>query len=252
MQDPHQFSDRHRGVATTETALRRILFWGPVPVLLAWCLLVFNETTYPIVSRGFRQAREYTVIEMVTAFGFVFAFALGLWLAYRHVRASGLGLVAVYWALFAFVAALAALEETQWGQPLLGYEIPDWMLEVNRQGEFTLHNVEGLQGRAEWFYIVFVVAAGVLTLPRMPILPDRIWTAIRADPSLVPLLLCVLVTTLMKVFQGAFDPDSVAFDAIRWTTEWTEGFIAIWGVGYAALHVLTRPRQDDRSQIGPD
>lgn len=224
--------------AATSHNLLRALAWSPVAAVVAWCALAFNPATYPAVTQSFRSAREYTFVEMFTAFAFLATFACGLRLCRRHARQPGGGVQALLFLGFALVALLAALEETQWGQPLLGYEIPAWMREANAQGEFTLHNIEGAQGRADIFYWIFCLLAAALYMPRAGILPRRVWRDLRAEPALLPLLGCIAATALVKSLDGVFDPASGAHDAARWTTEITEALIAVWAMAYAALKLF--------------
>ncbi|WP_422074741.1 hypothetical protein [Tranquillimonas rosea] len=233
-----RYSERHAASSLQlSKEVESGLKWLPVVALIAWCVLAFNEATYPLVADGFRSAREYTAVEMGTAFAFVGAFGLGMVLCWRCARSGG-PLQAILFLGFALLALLAALEETQWGQPILGYDIPAWMQEANAQEEFTLHNIEGPQGKAEIFYFVFCLGAAALYLPRIVIVPDRVWQDLRAHPALIPLVVCIGVTALLKLFQGIFAEESVAFDAVRWTTEITELYIAIWGLAYAAIKVF--------------
>lgn len=46
-----------------------------------------------------------------------------------------------YWLAVAFAMLLLAGEEINWGQRLFGWETPDWMLAINYQDEFNIHNM---------------------------------------------------------------------------------------------------------------
>lgn len=85
-------------------------------------------------------AREDGVIEYTQAALYLAAaacFALGL----ARSRFRNLWYLA-YALLFFAIAG----EEISWGQRLLGIETPESYAEVNRQGETSLHNLEGVHG----------------------------------------------------------------------------------------------------------
>ncbi len=213
------------------------MIWSPVFALIAWLFLVFNPDTYDLVTQDFRTAREYTMVEMATAFAFLAATLIATQTAIRHARLGG-KVQPIAFFVFAAIAFVMAMEETQWGQPILGYEIPGWMIEVNEQGEFTFHNIGAAQGRAEVFYFAFVVAVAVLYLPRMPGIPSYIWSDFKPKRALLPLLGCIAFTALLKAVDPLLIPAAAPAGAVRWTTEITELYIAIWSVAYA---IDTRP-----------
>ena len=46
---------------------------------------------------------------------------------------------------------LVAGEEISWGQRIIGFATPDFLIDLNRQGEFNVHNINTL--RQSWFYV---------------------------------------------------------------------------------------------------
>ena len=57
-------------------------------------------------------------------------------------------------------------EEVAWGQWFVPYQTPEGWAEMNAQGEMTLHNLDGLQGKSEVLRVVFGLGglAGLLLL----------------------------------------------------------------------------------------
>jgi len=53
----------------------------------------------------------------------------------------------VFFLLLALVFFLAFGEEVSWGQRLLGFETPEQLAKINRQGEFNIHNINIFHGR---------------------------------------------------------------------------------------------------------
>ena len=218
------------------------LTWAPVGLLLVWLVLVFNPITHEMATDRFATEREWTATEIGTAVGFCGAFFLGLWLTVRHAR-RGAWLQAFYFLVFALFGFFAFGEEVQYGQPLLGFGIPDWMAASNAQAEFTLHNMGEVHGKPEIFYVFFCVMAYALCLPRMPLFPQSLWQDLRSPHELLPILHCILVTTILKIIDQLFDLPYTAERAIRWTAEFTELYIAVWALVYVALK-LWRPEPE--------
>ncbi|MFQ6547497.1 hypothetical protein AADZ90_006025 [Aestuariibius sp. 2305UL40-4] len=211
---------------------RQAAIWSPVVALIIWLFLVFNPSTYDFATGNFRTAREYTIVEMTTAFAFLAAALIATQTAIRHIKFGG-KVQSIAFFIFAAIAFVMAMEETQWGQPILGYQIPGWMAEVNEQNEFTFHNVGAAQGRAEIFYFAFILAVAALYLPRVPGIPPRAWMDFRPRRALLPLLGCITFTALLKAVDPVLIPAAAPAGAVRWTTEITELYIAIWSVAYA-------------------
>jgi hypothetical protein len=70
-------------------------------------------------------------------------------------RARAPWFVRAFYAMFALGLLFTAGEEIAWGQQLFGFGTPQSWTRLNVQGETTLHNIKGLQGRSELFRLAF-------------------------------------------------------------------------------------------------
>ena len=204
----------------------------PSLIMVIWCILAFNPATYDFAVSDFYGAREYTVTEMGTALAFLLSSFLGAWVAFIYAKRGGHGLVAAAFAIFALLAFVTCMEEVQWMQPLLQYDIPDAIGATNSQKEMTLHNLEGPHGKAQLLYLVFCAGAVALVLPKFPPIPADMWQIFRADRALLVLVFWVFLTALAKIYLDVVGNPFAPQNPIRWTTELTELIIGAWCVGY--------------------
>ncbi|WP_156423703.1 hypothetical protein [Erythrobacter sp. YT30] len=187
---------------------------------------------------GFLDRREYTFTEMATVGCFLAASVAAAILAFRHWRDRKDSFIAILFIGFAATAFLVAMEEVQWGQPILGYDIPGFIEGGNRQNEMTLHNLEGMHGKAGRFYMVFCIAALTLSLPRVWLLSDNLWSAVKSPKALLPIVLLILLMALLKVYAEIFENPFKPIQPIRWTTEIAELLIAYWCVAYIVIKLI--------------
>lgn len=99
--------------------------------------------------------QENNVVELASFAVFVIGGAWGLRIACRVWKGGQGRCVAAFYALFSIVLILIGMEEIAWGQQLLGFDTPEAMLEINLQGELTLHNIKGMQGNTEFLRLAF-------------------------------------------------------------------------------------------------
>jgi hypothetical protein len=98
---------------------------------------------------------ENHLIEVLTFVFLLLGGVLGLTLAWRVGKRRGKLLVVAFYVLISVGLLVTAMEEVAWGQQFLGFETPSALREMNEQDQATLHNIEGLQGRTEFFRVVF-------------------------------------------------------------------------------------------------
>jgi hypothetical protein len=116
------------------------LFWGitlfPLLVLLLIGVIKLKPYWYMVLNR------EDGLVEWATALVYLVGagFAISLVLNFGRRKEK------IYALLYAGLAAgmiFVAMEEISWGQRVFGVDTPDFVEDVNLQGEITFHNVEG-------------------------------------------------------------------------------------------------------------
>ncbi len=94
-------------------------------------------------------------IELLT-FGFLIAGGIrGIVLAWQTKNHRQEIFVYGFYAVFSIGILFTAMEEVAWGQWFFGFETPSALKSINVQGEFTVHNIRGLQGHSEFFRVTF-------------------------------------------------------------------------------------------------
>jgi len=122
-------------------------------------------------------------IEVAGALGLLAASVLCVLIFRRYDGAPRLLRIAL--VLLALVLFFGAGEEISWGQRIVGLETPDSIVEVNKQDEINVHNLETFSGllSVERLFTLFWVVMGVL----LPLL--ALWRPARERLSrLVPIL----------------------------------------------------------------
>ncbi len=108
---------------------------------------------------------ERGVVENGTAVALIPAIVLGLGALRYRARLPNRWLVAWLVGLIA-AAVLFAGEEISWGQQWFGWVSPDFVLALNEQGKFNLHNIDKqLTGRTPTFIAGLVVLLGGIVFP---------------------------------------------------------------------------------------
>ena len=109
---------------------------------LAYSLILLNAVAlkyYELTDKPafIRLTSEDFLIETLTA---ILVFSAGIlllvtgWMERKALRRS-------IYVVGGIVLLLIAGEEISWGQRIFGYPTPDWMIEINAQTEFNLHNL---------------------------------------------------------------------------------------------------------------
>ena len=138
---------------------------------------------------------------------------------------------------------IIAMEESAWGQCLLGYETPEFISRVNAQDQMTLHNIYSLQGKSELFRLAFglcgLLGIGAYYLPRM--------NAVGIPPVLLAWFLIISAHASFDLFNDYF-PISKRFDFyMQRSSELVELLIAMAACLYIALNSrrIMQPRKTD-------
>jgi hypothetical protein len=125
-------------------------------------LLAFAAWSFADSRSLHRACVEDGLVESATAIGFLVA-AIAFLLASRRAREpripGSLGRRTL--ACGAVLMAIFCGEEISWGQRIFGFATPACLRELNRQGEFNVHNLGELQRLKYSFLIALVGALGV-------------------------------------------------------------------------------------------
>lgn len=189
-----------------EPSWPRWLVWLPLPASLAFLALMAIDSTRrrmtPLLS-------EYGPLEIGTFLGLALGGLLGL-----AAAISGRGLTP-WWhrllmALLGLGLFLVAMEEIAWGQTFLRFESPAFFAENNRQGETTLHNLEGLHGKFHLLYAAFALGGLIGTFG-----PFRI-QGLRVVPRLVvPTLSVVLALSFLQFLHTTVEFEEFALRGVQ-------------------------------------
>jgi hypothetical protein len=151
----HRKSPSKLAVKPIQLALKhqRQVFWAialfPLFVLLLIAAVKLKPYWYAVFNREDGLVEWATAIVYLVAAGFVISLALNLW------RVSKERLYALLYSGLAAAMIFVAMEEISWGQRLLGIDTPDFVEDINLQGEITFHNVEGFPLHQSYILVGF-------------------------------------------------------------------------------------------------
>jgi hypothetical protein len=160
-------------------------------------------------------------------YGTFAAFALTAFLVGRLALQPGARLRRAIWAIIAVVAALVALDEISWGQRIIGLRTPEPLLEINRQGEITFHNLEGVSGKMmrlslSYGLVAWIVISVVALWARRRFNVDPMASGLPFFPMrLVPFGLVVVWLNIAApvVKTGEFSEFVISLFALTWATD---------------------------------
>ena len=130
----------------------RAILLAPVALSLFYLLSFLLPATRDMAAW---MQEENRPIELLT---FVFMLAggvLGSFLAWRAKVGGEKFLVYGFYSVFSIGLLFTAMEEVAWGQWFFGFDTPSAIERINVQGEFTLHNIQGLHGKTEFARVAF-------------------------------------------------------------------------------------------------
>ena len=150
-----------------------------------WRIPRRQAVTLALIPAGISLAAAATVVypplyiwllaedSLVEWLQFLSLLAAAIFLTFIAVRlpASGQRGMAVVYGLVGAAAWFLAGEEISWGQRIFGWQTPESMEQINRQGETTLHNIRGVQE---------LVPAAMLLASLYGACAPLVWAAVRA------------------------------------------------------------------------
>lgn len=99
--------------------------------------------------------KENHPVELLTFLFLFMASLLGILLVKTARHNGEPAWVSIFLGFITLALFIVAMEEIAWGQWFFGFQTPDILKEVNRQGETTLHNIGDLQGSTEILRVIF-------------------------------------------------------------------------------------------------
>jgi hypothetical protein len=207
----------------------------PVLFVLAFTALLALPATRPAALLQVHEdpsVRELYAVEIATFWIALLAGLVGVGLCIWRDMAP---LERAFFAVFSAGMVFIAMEEGAWGQWLHHYDTPGWMVDMNAQGEMTLHNIGPLQGNSELFRLVFGVGGLVGLLA-----PMRWVDRIRVPWSLAGTLAIITAFAAIDTIgdYGAV-PGRINYYFAR-MSEIVELLIAYTGLMYLSLHLYCR------------
>jgi hypothetical protein len=106
---------------------------------------------------AFGLVRENNVVDWLTWVPALSGGILGLMLAKRERQHGREWMIWNFYLIFALGLIFLAGEETSWGQDFYRYQTPSLFQRWNEQGDVTLHNLDGLNGRNHFLRLAFGV-----------------------------------------------------------------------------------------------
>src|SRR5688572_20304385 len=155
------------------------MVFTPIVVSLAYAaLLAFKPTR----RFALQMSDENYPIELGTFALLIAGGIYGIRLAVRTRRENTLpGWAVAFYMAFAVLLVLVGMEEVSWGQWFFHFRTPESIARINTQGEFTLHNLNGIGGNTVWLRLAFGLAGFVgIALGSVPrfravAVPPRLW-----------------------------------------------------------------------------
>lgn len=217
-------------------ATRKVRTSSKYAIILAPVLLMVLCATFLLNPATRRMTlwmlEENHPVELLTFVAALAGGVLGLSLAWR-ARKNG-EKPFVVWCYAALGAGLifVGMEEVAWGQQFLGFASPEVWRSINVQGETTLHNVVGLQGRSEIFRLMF--GLGFLIAVRLSFSPA--FQKIGSPVILLPWFAVIALHAGVDVYNDYF-PVGIQFDFyMQRTSELVEMLIGVSGLLYVLLN----------------
>lgn len=210
------------GVATRPGHRTGWLVLTPFVVAFAYCaLLAFKPTrAFALLMSEENYPVELGTFALLIAGG-IYGLRLAMRARRRRIEGGPGGLPT--WALgfyvtFSVFLLLIGMEEISWGQWFFHFHTPESIARINTQGEFTLHNLQGIGGRTEWLRLAFGVGGLVgIALAFVPA-----FRVVAASPKLWAWFVVVTVFALGDIvtnYVGFGTPVAALFEAMREVVE---------------------------------
>ncbi len=133
-----------------------------------------------------------------------------------------------YIYILAAIAFLFAFgEEISWGQRIIGFATPDFLLNINRQGEVNLHNINITHAKFEVIYQVGATLLCMITAAAFFIRKDSLFN--------IPLPSILLVLAFLTVLSyRTVEANILSFDFISFITDQEKALLLFFAI-YALI-----------------
>lgn len=194
---------------------------GPAVILISFVALLAVQQTRWLAER---LLSENWPVELLTFVLLIWAAICGFMIAIKASKHGEHKLVIAFYALFAVLSFVVAMEEIAWGQQFFPIETPEFFKKFNVQGELTLHNLQGHNSATGLF--VFGVAG--LIGHSLSLLPS--FKKITPPLVMLPWFLLIAIAGGIDRFTDQTATDEVHIYVIAWLGEVVEMMIAMASV----------------------
>lgn len=190
-------------------SLAGFLVWIPIAMAILSPILI----GLPITRQAFIVlVSENRPVELLTFLFLIVGAFIAARLARLCQKHGEPAFVSVFYVLYGIGMFVVGMEEIAWGQWFIGFETPESIRQLNAQGELTIHNLRGLHGGSEFFYVSFCFAAAIGIALR----GKSSFETIAAPTVLVPYLAVIGVYSLGELYCDYFPaPRGIAFAFAR-------------------------------------
>lgn len=190
-------------------------------------LLVYNKTRLFALM----LLKENSLVENLTFITLFLSFLYSIKLINKiKVKTNG-RIFKLIIGLLSLTFFFIAMEEIAWGQQFFNFATPENFQKINVQGEVTLHNIKGLQGKSEIFRLAFGIAGLVgLYLNKIRLLSDI------AFPYMLTSYLIVIVSiSIFDVYDDFYPISSNISIGVQRLSELIEMLIGFSALLYILL-----------------
>lgn len=130
---------------------KSVVFFAPF--FFFFCVLLIRLLPF---DAFFHIAKEDTVFENIQMFILLLGFVINTCFAISFKKERNTRLFLLF-SFFAFSLLFVSGEEVSWGQRIFNVEPTEKIMEINRQAEYTLHNLEFIHDSILMLYVVICV-----------------------------------------------------------------------------------------------
>ncbi len=180
-----------------------------VPYLSYVVLLILPIFTVPLIVLllAYSKTQDFTliilkennIVEMLTFVFLLLASIIGFRMLYRVFKSIKLYLWILMF-IFVLLVFMVAMEEIAWGQQFFSFATPEKFKALNAQQELTLHNLNELQGKSEYFRLIFGVGGLIAFL----LCKNRYLKILEPPKILISFLLVITIVTLVDLFADYY------------------------------------------------